>query len=103
MSLEIVGHFEVHQFRSALKALESIDEIKPDLVLLDVMMPDMDGPEMAQCLLDDPRFEQLPVVFMTANAELAVNEGLVGKNVLGVITKPFDPMILPEKLLDLTA
>ena len=98
MSLEIVGGYEVHQFSSAKEALESVERLQPDLLLLDVMMPDADGPTLLSRIRKLPGYRETPAVFMTAKAEAAENQALKATGVLGVITKPFDPMRLPEKL-----
>ncbi|MCA9091523.1 MAG: response regulator [Planctomycetaceae bacterium] len=98
MSLEIVGGYEVHQFSSAKEALESFERLQPDLLLLDVMMPDADGPTLLSRIKGLPGYRGTPAVFMTAKAEAAENSALKATGALGVITKPFDPMQLPEKL-----
>ena len=65
-----------------------------DLVLLDVMMPGMDGPETLRRLREDARTAEVPVVFMTARTQSADVERFLGLGALGVIPKPFDPMAL---------
>lgn len=103
MSLELVGGYEVHQSNSAKDAHEKLAGFTPDLLLLDVMMPETDGPTLLEQLRAIERFRELPVVFMTAKSETDLNERLSGKRVLGVVIKPFDPMSLPSQLEELWA
>ena len=101
MSLEMVGSFHVEQANLPLKALEKIQGLEPDLLLLDVMMPDMDGPQLFREIRKMPGYEHLPVVFMTAKAQAIQTDELQGDGVLGVVAKPFDPMELPEQVRQL--
>ena len=103
LSLELVGGFDLRQFSSADRAIAQLGSVQADLVLLDVMMPGTDGPGLLRIIRQTPGFERIPAVFMTARAEASVNRTLEGDAVLGVVTKPFDPMILPSQLLRLWA
>ena len=98
MSLELVGEFEVTQFSSAKEALDNLTGLQPDLFLLDVMMPDMDGPELLGELRKHPEFRDTPVVFMTAKAEATLQDSLLSESAAAYVTKPFDPFALPEQL-----
>ncbi len=75
-------------------ALAAAGEWKPDLILMDVMMPEMDGPETLTHLRDDMRTASIPVVFMTARARSREVEAFLALGAAGVIAKPFDPMTL---------
>ncbi|MEL7300593.1 MAG: response regulator [Pseudomonadota bacterium] len=101
MSLELVGGFEVLQSRSADHAFATLDQISPDLILLDVMMPHVDGPTFLKRVRNIARFESMPVIYMTAKSETDLQERLLQDGVLGVVTKPFDPMTLPTQLIEL--
>lgn len=101
MSLELVGGYEVSQSDNAEQALAMLDEAAPDLLLLDVMMPDTDGPKLLEAIRSIERYRSIPAIFMTAKADAEVKDRLAGKGVLGVITKPFDPMALPTRLAEL--
>ncbi|WP_209599146.1 response regulator [Ruegeria sp. HKCCSP351] len=101
MSLELVGDFEVTQFSSAKDALNNLKSLQPDLFLLDVMMPDMDGPELLCELRKRPEFRDTPVVFMTAKAESSIQNTPISESALAYITKPFDPFALPKQLKSL--
>jgi CheY-like chemotaxis protein len=98
MSLEIVGGFEVHQCRSASQATDEISRINPDLLLLDVMMPDTDGPQLLREVRCIPGFQDICAIFMTAKAESDAASQLRSTGALGIVTKPFDPMQLPTLL-----
>jgi two-component system, OmpR family, response regulator len=98
MSLERVGKMTVKIVGDPLVAVDAIVEFKPDLVLLDWMMPGMDGPTLFKRLRENPQTENLPVVFMTAKATPGEMEELRSLGVLGAISKPFSPKDLPEQL-----
>jgi len=96
MALEMVGHFEVRDFGSAEEALAAAAVVRPDLILLDVMMPRMDGLQALARLRCIPVTSGTPVIFMTAKvqpSEVAAYEAL---GAIGVIAKPFSPMALPD-------
>ena len=98
MALEAVGGFTVIACESGAEALRSAPEAKADLLLLDVMMPGMDGPALLALLREMPATAKTPVIFMTAKvqaSEVALYKGL---GALEVIAKPFDPMALSEQL-----
>jgi len=83
---------------SGQEALSLVDELQPDLVLLDVMMPAMDGPTTLQRLRERPMHQKTPVAFVTAKVqpnEVAFFQSL---GAVGVIAKPFDPMTLADQV-----
>src|SRR5688572_5990603 len=71
---------------------------KPDAILLDVMMPFMDGPATLRALRADPTTANIPVLFLTASAMIAEVERLESLDVVGVLAKPFDPATLGGKV-----
>ena len=71
---------------------------RPDAILLDVMMPGLDGPATLSALRSNPATAEIPVVFLTAKAMASEIERLLGLGARGVLTKPFDPMSLPQEL-----
>src|SRR6266536_1472306 len=101
MNLELIGNFEVREENLGAHALAAAREFKPDLILLDVMMPDMDGGQVAAVLKQDPGLRKTPVVFLTAavkKEELGAPDGKIGgrtyiakplnvKGVIGVIER----------------
>ena len=98
MSLEMVGGFEVLACSSGEQAVEAGPGFAPDLVLLDVMMPGMDGVATLEKLRGDPRTAPIPVIFMTAKAMPSEVARLRALGAADVLLKPFDPMTLPVKL-----
>ena len=97
-SLVSVGGYEVLACSGGREALERAGSFRPDLVLLDVMMPDLTGPETLAALRELPEMQDVPVVFITAKAMPEEVEKLLGYGATGVIVKPFDPMSLPEQI-----
>jgi CheY-like chemotaxis protein len=101
MSLEGLTSWQVKTASSAKDALAAIEEEAPDLILLDMMMPDMDGitcySQIKNLLgLNSPR-----VIFMTAKVQTQEVERYKALGAAGVITKPFDPMKLPDQIKDI--
>ncbi len=76
---------------------------RPDAILMDVMMPHLDGPATLAALRQDPATRDIPVVFMTATNDPDEQERLVALGAKGVISKPFAPLSLPERLAALVA
>lgn len=101
LSLTAVGGFEVELCPSGADALERLPIFAPDLVMLDVMMPEMDGPETLGRMVGLPDAKKIPIVFITANAGPGEVQALLGLGAAGVIPKPFDPMALPATLLQI--
>ncbi len=98
LALEAVGGFAVESCASGEAALAKAPGFKPDIVLLDVMMPGMDGPTTLRRLRALPGFERTPVIFMTAKAMPQEIERFKELGALDVITKPFDPMGLADQV-----
>ncbi|RWE50612.1 MAG: response regulator [Mesorhizobium sp.] len=94
MSLELDPQFEVRSSASGIEALTDVADWRPDLILLDVMMPDMDGPETLRRLGESPLTASIPVVFITARTQTHEVERYLAMGAVGVIAKPFDPMAL---------
>ncbi len=76
---------------SGAEALARADELRPDLLLLDVMMPGMGGVETLRRLREKPHLGATPVIFMTAKVQVAEVQGFLQLDSCGVIAKPFDP------------
>ena len=94
VSLELVGHYDVLTASSGRDGLERARAGRPDAILLDVMMPDMDGPSTLAELRKDPATCDIPVVFLTAKTQAAERTRLAQLGAAGVLTKPFDPLKL---------
>lgn len=98
LALKDIGKFTVKCCSSGQEALQEAEAFSPDLLLLDVMMPGMDGPTTLQALRKIDSLAHIPVIFMTAKAQTNEIAQYRKMGVLDVITKPFDPMSLPETL-----
>ena len=98
IALETVAGLTVEACSSGTEALAKAVEFDPDLIVLDVMMPGMDGPTTLAELRKLPALADTPVVFITAKTDAADLEHLRQLGALSVITKPFDPMRLGEQL-----
>lgn len=77
--------------------------LRPDVILLDVMMPRLDGPGTLARLRQLPGLERTPVIFMTARVQASERDRYIELGAIGVITKPFDPMTLAGQVRDLLA
>jgi CheY-like chemotaxis protein len=98
LSLEMVGGWEVLIACSGVEALSKAEIAQPDAILLDVMMPDMDGPETFQKILSNHAIHNIPVILLTAKVQAADRRRFADLGVRGVISKPFDPMTLPDQV-----
>ena len=92
MALEAVGGYEVFACESGAEAIAKAPTAKPDLLLLDVMMPGMDGPTTLKALRETFAIEATPVIFMTAKVQPGEVAQYKALGALDVIAKPFDPM-----------
>ncbi len=101
MALEAAGGFEVRECASGQEALREAETFSPDLLLLDVMMPGMNGMEVLYKLRSMPGASAAPAIFMTAKVQTDEVEQYISLGALGVIAKPFDPMTLPRQIRDI--
>lgn len=98
MSLETVGGFAVKTCSSGAEAVEVAPKFKADIILLDVMMPGMDGMTTLGELRKIPALAETPVVFVTARVQRHDIDEYLRTGAAAVITKPFDPMQLPNEI-----
>lgn len=98
ISLRDVGGWEVVCVNDGFAAVDAARAEMPDLILLDIMMPNLDGPGTFAKLRGDPQCSAIPVVFMTAKAQSHELRGYTELGAAGVIAKPFDPLTLPEQI-----
>jgi two-component system, OmpR family, response regulator len=98
MSLSLDGEFMVHLSDGGERALAKMRVERPELVLLDVMMPGMDGPTLLARMRADPDLRHIPVIFMTARASPQEVKRFRDLSAIGVIAKPFDPMTLGSQV-----
>lgn len=101
LSLERVGKMSVEVVSDPAAAVDAMKRFGPDLVLLDWMMPGMDGPTLFKRMKELPETSALPVVFITAKASQAELDELLRMGALGTISKPFSPKDLPDQLRQL--
>lgn len=95
MALQHLGGFTVIEAASGLEALDVVSSVRPDVILLDVMMPGMDGTEVFRALREMPGVAGVPVLFLTAKAMPGDLERLRALGARAILTKPFDPATLP--------
>jgi len=98
MSLERIGKMTVELVTDPMVAIGAITSFKPDLVMLDWMMPGMDGPTLFRKMKQLPEVSALPVVFITAKATQRDMDELIALGAAGTISKPFYPKDLPDQL-----
>ncbi|MEZ4298742.1 MAG: response regulator [Polyangiaceae bacterium] len=98
LSLKGVGKWTVVLAGSGKEALEIARRERPDVILLDVMMPGMDGPATLASLRESDETSGIPVIFLTAKAQRHEVERYRKLGAAGVLTKPFDPMTLPSEV-----
>jgi CheY-like chemotaxis protein len=101
LSLERLGKMTVEVVGDPMLAIEAMKRFGPDLVLLDWMMPGMDGPTLFRAMRENPETAALPVIFITAKAtQLEIGE-LTALGAAGAISKPFNPKELPDQLREI--
>ena len=103
MSLERVGKMSVEIVSNSTEAIARMKAFHPDLVMLDWMMPEMDGPTLFRKMHEDPEVADLPVIFITAKASPRELEELIRLGAKGTVSKPFSPKDLPDQLRGLWA
>lgn len=98
LTLQKIGKFQVLAVDSGHKAVESLRTYRPDLILLDVMMPKLDGPSTLAEIRLLPEFKDIAVLFMTAKVQRQELQSYYNLGIAGVIEKPFDPVLLPKQI-----
>jgi CheY-like chemotaxis protein len=98
VSLEMIGNWAILTARSGQEGLTRAEAEQPDAILLDVMMPDMDGPTTFQQLQNMPAICHIPVILMTAKVQASDQRRFASLGVKGVIAKPFDPLTLADQV-----
>jgi CheY-like chemotaxis protein len=98
MTLEVVGGWTVRLAANGMEAVEKVRERRPDAILLDLMMPGMDGPSTLARLRGGSD-QNVPVILLSAKIQQRRDDQqLTGLGVAGVIGKPFDPITLPDRI-----
>jgi DNA-binding response OmpR family regulator len=100
-TLCLIAGFDVRTANSGERAIDLAYELRPDLIILDVMMPGLDGPCTYKRLCENTLLEEIPVIFITAKILPTEVAHLLRLGAIGVIGKPFDPMTLGDEVLAL--
>ena len=103
LCLEIVGDWEIVTASSGKDGLIQAIAQQPSLILLDVMMPVMDGLETLNRLKTNSKTQNIPVIFLTAKAQPAEQRQLTQLDILEVVTKPYDPFELSDRIARILA
>jgi CheY-like chemotaxis protein len=98
MSLTILGGLEVIEAENGQDGVNKAAAEQPDVILLDMMMPIMDGPSTLEALRSNDRTRNIPVIFLTAKAMTSEIERLKRMGARGILTKPFDPTVLATQM-----
>ena len=103
LCLELTGHWDVWKASNGPEGLAIAQSKAPDVILLDMMMPGMDGLAILQRLQDNPRTQKIPIFILTAKAQSHEQEYFGQLKVLSVITKPYDPMTISDQIFSALA
>jgi CheY-like chemotaxis protein len=98
LSLETIAGWTVHTATSGADGIARAMELQPDAILLDVMMPEMDGPSTFLRLQQEPQTRNIPVLLLTAKVQGADQRRFAGLGVAAVLSKPFDPLTLGAQI-----
>ncbi len=98
LALEELGGYTLHVCESGSQALDTIPIFHPDLVMLDVMMPGMNGIQTFRSLRELPEIIETPIIFVTAKAQKHEIQQYISLGAADVIPKPFDPVALPGEI-----
>jgi CheY-like chemotaxis protein len=96
-----VGGYKTTCFSSGKEAIMKAADCQPDLILLDVMMPDIDGLTTLRKLRTETPLKDVPIVFMSARIQAAEVRGYLRDGATAVIEKPFNPMTLPDHIAEI--
>jgi CheY-like chemotaxis protein len=98
LALEELGGYTLQVCESGMEALENAPAFQPHIILLDVMMPEMNGVQTFRSLKQIPQMANTPIVFVTAKAQSHEIEQYKSLGAMDVIPKPFDPITLPAEV-----
>jgi len=101
LALEQVGRFTLEVCSSGKEALDRAEQFSPQLMLLDVMMPEMDGPTTLRKLRNISGLQDIPAIFMTARVQPHEIQEYISMGAVDVIAKPFDPMTLSNQIREI--
>ncbi len=103
LALESIGQLETVTCESGVQVIDLATAFQPQIILLDVMMPDMDGPTTLKALKNHAVLKTIPVVFLTAKILPDEIERFKALGAIDIIRKPFDPMTLAEQIKQIWA
>ena len=95
--------FTVKVVGNGLEAIEAVQHETPDVILLDWMMPELDGPETCRRLKANPSTAAIPIIFLTAKSQEAEIQRGLGLGAAGYVTKPFDALTLGQHVKDIVS
>lgn len=98
IAIETIGGYEVAVYTSGKELLEQLIAFEPDLIVVDVLMPDLTGPQVLEELRRVPEYANTPVVYLTGVMQREGVDDLRATGVVDIILKPFDPMTLADRL-----
>jgi CheY-like chemotaxis protein len=101
MSLGLLGGAEVVEAADGQAGIDMAAAEQPDVIILDLLMPGMDGQETFRGLKDNPETENIPVIFLTVKGMFDGFDTLKSMGALAVMTKPFDPVLLTSQITDI--
>ena len=101
LSLELTEGWTVQEEHAGLPGAARALASRPDVILLDVMMPGMDGPSTLLALQSAPVTASIPVIFLTAKVQVSDRERFMHLGARGIIQKPFDPLTLGAQIRDI--
>ncbi|MGZ4778562.1 MAG: response regulator [Thermoanaerobaculia bacterium] len=101
LSLEMERDWTVSSANAGAAGLKLAMSLRPDAIILDVMMPGMDGPTTLRLLRAQEQTRDIPVIFLTAKVKVADKRKLLDLGAHGVIAKPFDPVLLPQMVREI--
>src|ERR1043165_5375171 len=93
LAFETAGDFEVDSAQGGREGVAKAHAVRPDVILLDVLMPELDGPHTLAMLRESSDTHDIPVIFLTAKVQTADKRNLLALGARGIIAKPFDPQI----------
>lgn len=99
-TLELVGGMQVSVATSGAEGIKTAEFEQPDAILLDMMLPDMDGLTTLKKLQENPKTSQIPVIFLTAKTQVLDLQSSINSGAIAVIKKPFDPAMLSDQVAD---
>jgi len=103
LSLELTEGWTVMTANGGSAGTALALSMEPDAILLDVMMPDMDGPSTLRALQEQGATRSIPVIFLTAKVQAADRQRYMQLGVRGIIPKPFDPLTLGQQIKEVLA